>query len=335
MAVAGKPLDLLNKEEILKRITTYDIYRHYFGPFKINEVCINHFRGERDESFIIGNKKSMDLTHKDFGDSYWTGDAFHLVQQIYKVDFYEALKIIDKDFGLGLADNNHKVIKPTVITWEQPKIEVVRPMHFIVETKKFTREELRYWADYHIDVSDLKKENIYSVKNIWRNRSRIPPSLLLTFGYYDEEKDKWKIYRPHGEKGKKVKIQCRKWDGNFDWYFCENLDYLDFTKPIWVEKSRKDRIVLNKVLETNNVCSIQAEDISCFSEETIDLLKNCKDITGIGDGDSKGLQYTKSINDSFGWNIKNPSQSFLPLTDFADIARVNGLEFVKNLLKTK
>lgn len=328
MAIAGIPVttSLLTKENILKKITTYDIYRYYFGPFKVNEVCINHFRGEKDESFIIGNKKSMDLTHKDFGDDYWSGDAFHLVEQIYKVDFFEALRIIDKDFGLGLADNNETIIKPKVIEWEQPVIKVVPPPSFIVETQRFTKEELKYWGEYFIGEDDLKREHIYSIKNLWRNRRRIPANNLLRFGYYDPISNKWKIYRPHGEKGKQVRIDKRKWDGNFEWNLIENIENIDFSKMVWFQKSRKDRLVFQKVLETNNIASIQAEDIACYDK------RYEGDIVAIGDNDVKGLKYTKSIRDNFGWKTLNPSEEFQPLTDFADIVKEKGLKFVKNIL---
>jgi hypothetical protein len=334
MAITGHSIEtnLLNKEEILKRISTYDIYRYYFGPFQINRVCINHFRGEKDESFIIGNRKSPELTHKDFGSDYWKGDAFHLVQQIFNVNFTEALKIIDRDFELGLCKNEKSNKKSKIITWEEPKIENSRPPHFIIETKKFTKEELQYWNDYFIGLEDLKREEIYSIKNIWRNRQRIPNSLLLTFGYYDPKNDKWKIYRPHGKKGKKVKYNERKWDGNFCWDFCENIDNIDTDQIVFSQKSRKDRLVSQKIFETLNVFSVQAEDLSCYTEETLNKIKNAR-VIAFGDADEKGQSYTKSLRDSFNWETLNPSAEFLPITDYADLTKEKGLTFVKNLLK--
>lgn len=327
MAIAGRPVQqsLLNKEEILKRISVYDIYRYYFGPFRVNKLCINHLRGEKNGSFIIGAKKG-ELRHKDYGDSYWQGDAFNLVQQIYNTSFHDALAIIDKDFGLGLAQNNTVIVKPKVIEWEQPKIEVVPPPNFIVQTRKFTKEELSYWKDYEIGLEDLKRHHVYAPKQIWRNRRRLPMGNLLTFAFFDPENEKWKIYRPHGKKGKEGKINERKWDTNFEWNYCENLSNLDYTKPIYIQKSRKDRLVMEKILETTNIISVQAEDISCLPSIN-------GDITVFGDNDKKGFDYTKAVRENFGWKTINPPQEFLPITDFADLVKEKGLDFVKNLLK--
>src|SRR5688572_29318762 len=124
--IKGNRKSELSKENILKRISTYDIYRFYHGNFKINEVTVNRHRGEKDPSLIIGNKLSNELTHKDFGDYNWRGDAFHFVMQIHNCDFKMALSIIDRDFNLGLGGG--KVVEGRrVVTWRQPEILTKKP----------------------------------------------------------------------------------------------------------------------------------------------------------------------------------------------------------------
>jgi len=62
MAIQGKTRKELTKENVFKLISSYDIYRFYFGDFKLNTSVKNHFRGENNKSFIIGNKFG-EITH--------------------------------------------------------------------------------------------------------------------------------------------------------------------------------------------------------------------------------------------------------------------------------
>jgi hypothetical protein len=180
--IKGRQVSKLRTEEVLKRISGYDIYRFYQGPFKINHVCVNHHRGEKDASLIIGNKVTDKLTHKDLGDYTWRGDCFHFVQQIYHCDLQTAIRIIDRDFNLGLATGKMIEIKPAVITWEQPEMEQKRPPIFqIVYYSKMSPRALEYWAKFGQGEEDLKREKIFQPKEIWRNKRKMPIGDLLTF----------------------------------------------------------------------------------------------------------------------------------------------------------
>ena len=143
----GKTKSQLSKENILKKISTYDIYRFYHGNFKINEPTVNRHRGEKDPSLIIGNKVSNELTHKDFGNYRWRGDAFHFVEQVHGCDFPTALQIIDRDFNLGLGGGKIKEGKK-VITWEQPEAITKKPPFFQIITSHLMKEIMANSLEY-------------------------------------------------------------------------------------------------------------------------------------------------------------------------------------------
>ena len=50
--IKGKRKIILTADAILEKISTYDIYRFYQGPFKINRVAVNKWRAEEDPSLI-------------------------------------------------------------------------------------------------------------------------------------------------------------------------------------------------------------------------------------------------------------------------------------------
>jgi len=339
--IKGKQKSKLTKEAILQKISTYDIYRFYQGPFKVNHACVNKHRGEKDPSLIIGNKVSQNLTHKDLGDYSWRGDCFHFVQQIHHCDFTTALAIIDRDFGLGLKEGKVIEIKPKVITWETPKIELKKPPLFqIIYYSKMSKRALDYWAKLGQGEEDLKRERIYQPKEIWRNKRKMPIGDLLTFCYHYEDIDRWKIYRPFAPKrGERTPMNEWKWDSNVPFDYVDNLAAI---KPdcerVVMAKSKKDRMVLMKALQTDCIADVQAEDPACVSEAVLNQFLQVGNRLIVSDNDAKGKQFSWWLT-KHGFKHANVPDKYLTdepkCTDFADLCYHYGMETVVNHFKNK
>lgn len=339
--VKGKQKVLLNREEILKRITTYDIYRFYHGNFKINEVTVNRHRGEKNPSLIIGNKLTSELTHKDFGDYRWRGDAFHFVEQLHNCDYYTALSIIDRDFNLGILSQPIKGRK--IVTWNQPVESIIKPPPFfqIVTLSKMTKEGLDYWGKYYQGEEDIKRENIYIPKEIWRNRRKMYLGNLLTFCYYYPDINKWKIYRPFAPiKEKDTPMHLWKWDTNLSFDYVENLGNMEnCVENGFLTKSKKDRMVLMKALDTQCIASIQAEDPACVSPKCIEVFSKIDKKYAVMDNDKKGKECSWFLTKEHGFKHVNVPDKYLTgtpkCTDFPDLAYNYDLETVTNHFKQK
>ncbi len=89
--IKGKRKVDLSSEEILKRISFFDIYKYYVKNFKIGEAFCNPFRKDQNPSFIIDNKYG-ELLHFDFADSFFRGNAIQLVEQIKIFSIYRKIK---------------------------------------------------------------------------------------------------------------------------------------------------------------------------------------------------------------------------------------------------
>jgi hypothetical protein len=340
--IKGKQKSRVTKEAILERISTYDIYRFYQGPFEVNEACVNKHRGEKDPSLIIGNKISQTLTHKDLGDYSWRGDAFHFVQQIFGCDFPTALRVVDRDFGLGLG--NGKVIagKPEIITWQAPKIEMKPPpLIQVVYYSKMSKRGLDYWGRLSQGEDDVRRENVFMPKEIWRNKKKVPLGDLLTFVYFYPEIGCWKIYRPFAPKRDlKTPINQWKWDTNVPFDYVDGLSNIQpGCEKAFLAKSRKDKMVLMKALETNCIADVQAEDPACLSDAALEVFLQVRDRIVVSDNDKKGKEFSWWLTKTHGFRHANVPDSYLTqdpkCTDFGDIRWHYDLPRVTNHFKTK
>lgn len=331
----------LEKEDILEKITPFDIYRFYQGPFTVNDVCINYHRGEKNPSLIISSRLSTQLRHKDFGDESWYGDCFNFVQQIHSCDFPTALHTIDRDFGLGLTDGKVKSTR-RVITWEQPEIEMKRPPFFqVIYYSNMPKVALDYWAKFGVGAAELKKEHIYYPAEIWRNRKKIPMGNLMTFAYHYPDIDKWKLYRPFAPKRtENTPINQWKWDSNVPFDYIDNMMVMsrDCLKG-YLAKSKKDRLVLQHALQTECIADVQAEDAGCLTLENLEIFNSIPERYIISDNDKKGKEFSWWLTKQYGFKHVNVPDIYLTAdpkcTDFADLCYHHGMDAVTNHFKQK
>lgn len=308
-------------QELFSRISAYDVYRFYLGDFQINTPFCNTLRGENNPSLII-RENGSDLYHFDNGDTRYRGNCVDLVMQKYFCDYGTALKWIKKDFGLS----DGTVERSPVVTWKRPEEIRKRPPKIHVVTRNPTLEEIAWWNRLLQSTDDLKRENIYFPREIYRNYQRLTIDKQdLTFCYYYPGVDKWKIYRPNMPKRTKETPPNKwKWDTNLPFDYIENLDAMQFANRGLLTAKKKDRLYLSKILETDKICNVQAEDPACVSDATLSILQKVPEIWGNGDNDDKGHQFTDWLD----------SQSFRTVNgDFPDMGIEQGHETVLNYFK--
>lgn len=336
--IQGPKKTKLDIDSVLKRISEYDIFKYYMDAeakekdWKLNQATYSPFRDEDNPSFLIGNKNGY-LSFIDFGDTSKRGDCFTFVKMLYPgiKNMDEVLKKIDKDFGLGiLSGNNTQEYKHIISAYKQPEEELGKHYAVIqVITRKFTNEELKYWAEYFQDIEDLRREHVYSVSKVYLNRKLFPLSdLELRFGYLYE--NKWKIYRPFG--GKKSKwapnnVPITAMDGKEDIKNCQTA---------FINKSKKDYMVIKKIFPTT--CAVQNEGIACFSEENVEYIKANSDRQILSfDSDVTGVANSQQITQLFGFGYCNVPRNYLleGIKDWAKLAHDYGLKTVEDYLKLK
>ena len=330
--ISGKRLVKLTPESVLDKISEYDIFRYYMPnhDWVLNRVTYSPFRQENNPSFVIGNKRGF-LSFIDFADTSKRGNCFDFVKALYNLPtFDDVLRLIDKDFGLGITTGKGTgEYKQIVSAYKQPDIEK-RYSLIQVKTRKFTQEELAYWAQYHQSIDDLHANNIYSIKSLYLNKSKFPlKETELRFGYLYEGQY-WKIYRPFADKKSKWmpnNVPITSMDGKEDIKNC---------KVAFINKSKKDYMVMKKIFPCS--CAVQNEGIGCFSPENVEYLKANSDVQILSfDSDVTGVTNSQQITKLFDFGYANVPRKYLAegIKDWADLAKIHGLEAIENYLKTK
>lgn len=330
--IRGERKVRLTPEAVLKKISEYDIFRFYMPDksWKINQATLSPFRHENNPSFVIGNKRGY-LSFIDFADTSKRGDCFTFVKLLYNLSTMDdVLRMIDRDFGLGFSfKQDVGKYKEIVKEYKQPEDVGKRYSLIQVITRKFTNEELAYWAQYYQSLDDLRAENIYSIKKLYLNRQLFPlKETELRFGYFYD--GHWKIYRPYADKKSKWlpnNVPITTMDGK------QNIINCDVA---FINKSKKDYMVMKKVFPCS--CAVQNEGIGCFSDENVEFLKANSDRQILSfDSDETGVQNSIQITELFDFEYTNVPRKYLSegIKDWALLGAKYGLNTIENILKEK
>ena len=334
MPVSGvvKP-KTIKTDSILEKVSEYDIFKYYMPHtnWKLNVVTFSPFRDEKNPSFIIGNKHGR-LTFIDFADTSKRGSCFDFVKMLFNLrDIQEVVKLIDRDLGLGFSKETDTQEYKRIITEYKQPVKTIKTYTKIQATvKRFTNEELAYWAQYHITEDELKANNVYSISKVYLNKQLFLGGLdELRFGYlYD---DKWKIYRPH------AKDKRNKWvPNNVPITAMDGKDDIKQCDVAFINKSKKDYMVMKKLFPCS--CAVQNEGLGCFSPENVEYIKSnsASQILSF-DSDVTGVENSQQITQMFDFGYCNVPRKYLAqgIKDWADLAKVHGLKAIEDYLKEK
>ena len=215
-----------------------------------------------------------------------------------------------------------------VEAYEQPENLGKRYSMIQVITRPFTKEELAYWNEYHQDISDLKREKVYSLKKVYFNRRLYTLGNELRFGYFYD--GHWKIYRPFGNKK-------TKWSpNNVPITTMDGKTNLVKNKPVLICGSKKDYMVAKKVYE--HTCATQNEGFACFSEDNVSFLRNNSTTQILGyDSDVPGVKNSQQITEMLNFDYLNVSRKYLKedINDWASLGKNHGLSAIEAQFRAK
>lgn len=190
----------LTKENILKRITSYDIFRFYSENFmEVGKSFCSDLPGREDKnpsaqvSFIKG-----DLLYSDFGigKSY---RAISYVMEKYGLKYPDALQLINRDFklGLGVYDSEVPVGNP-IISTPTLNFKEKTPSIILKKRRDFNELDREYWNQYSIQLSTLSLFNIEAISHYWINGVEYrADKLAYSYNFYFEHDIyRRKIYQP-------------------------------------------------------------------------------------------------------------------------------------------
>ncbi len=339
--------DELKKENILSRLTDYQIFVKYIGHgFDLGVVFHSPLRKDINPSFnVYRSTRGGDgnLLFKDFGIAKH-GDCFQFVMEKYSLSFFECLQMINNDFNLGLSSDGYieyNTIAIVPIQRTDKEIPVRLPTKIIIEEAPFTYEDYAYWGSYGINLDILKLFHVVRCKNSWIKKNgetkRFGGSIKGNplYAYKDETGNVRKLYRPM------TKTRKSKWRmADFNTIDClwmlKNKINIDNVNLCILTKARKDAMVLYTL--GYNSCCVEGES-NVLLEETAEMLKKeYKYIVQLFDPDKAGYTGSQKTQEKFGFSrtfiqskyciIKKENQ----LSDISDVRRKYGIVKTKNLL---
>lgn len=335
--INGKEREKLSKEAILSKVDDYNIIRFYLGrDFDFKKKFSSPLRGKADNKpnlcFFPGDRGK--ILFKDFANGKG-GDCFKFVQELYNLNFYEALSRIDRDFCLGIQAPVGKKVFKIQLTKRPDSIHKQTKLIQIIP-KNFTSEELAYWGTYEIDEAELKRKNVFSIEKLYINKQLVPNyNKQLRFAYLFDEY--LKIYSPFSQEFKWISSCPNEFISGFD-----EIKYKIFrgiqAKRLIISKSVKDEMVLSKFFK--DVCSTQNESHASINEENMSyILKGYepKDVIISYDNDEAGVKASLYYTKNYGFSYVNVPKIFRRegIKDWADLVKYKGLDTMENYLKIK
>ena len=306
--------DIITLDDILSKVTEYDIYSRYIGHFKIGLIYNSPFRKDKNPSFgIFYSKKSGRLLFKDHGTGE-CGDVIKFVSLYTGITNYnDILNRIVKDLNI----TNNTVLKASK-EYKIPTETVIG-----VVRQDWTDIDKQYWSQFGITTDTLKKFNVSSIKYYLCNgivkaiyKDTNPMYAYKVYNHF-------KIYRPLADK-------YTKWRNNLTEIDIQGYEQLpESGNLLIITKSLKDVMCLYEMGYT----AISPSSESTFIPDKVlkQLKKRFKRILICFDRDVSGVKNMRKISLKTGLNGFLVHKKYKS-KDISDAVKNNGFEEIKNWL---
>ena len=239
----------LTKENILKQIDSYQLFKAYCANFKEIDVKFrSEFRKDPNPSAVITIFKG-ELFYRDFGEKGGLR-VFDFIARKFSLDYNRTLQKINTDFGLQLGYNSTGTTTPLVIPekYSTDYTQIEKKGTIIeINPRPWTALDKKYWDRYHIPLKLLEYHNIksishYRITNTWKENAMYavnPYMLGFSIDYYwNNGIFRRKLYFPQSKNGRFI--------SNVDSTIVQGWTLLPKGGDIlFITKSYKDILIFN------------------------------------------------------------------------------------------
>lgn len=313
----------ITKDFILSKVNQESIMQYYTGlDVNSKKLMLSPFRVDNHFTVSFYKSKSDILYLHDFATNEHI-NCFQAVMKKFGVNFYEALNIIAKDFGLIEGENNIK-IKPLNVQ----SLKETGSSRIQVQIKSYTNKELEWWKQFGISVKTLKKFHVFSIEHVFLNgelkftSSEQCPIYGYYFGKDKNGIEKWKIYFPLKENYRFLNNLSKK--------VLQGYHQLPKTGDLLViTKSMKDLMAMYEF--GISAVSPNSETLFVDDKKLEEFKKRFKHILVIYDNDRPGLHNMWLIRKQY----PELNYYFIPwylAKDFTDSIRLVGVDNMKEYI---
>lgn len=322
--------DELTMDNVLKRVSPYQIFKYYMPSLDLGKCTNSPFRTDNDPSFgLFKGRESGEILYNDLkgGDS---GNWVSFVMKLFNVEFYDALRMVNRDMNLDLMDNRSTSLRTAkvqskIVTDITPE-EANRDLVLNVRRRKWNQNDADYWLPYGI-TSDILGKETQPIISYWFNDwgSVLAEKLAYVYDFYFDGKI-WrrKIYQPLSKKN--------KWKTNLNNLVIDGIkDIPKKGELLIITKSRKDRLVLKSLgynaIATNN-------EASWIPDANFEKLNSRYDrLVVFFDNDDTGMTNSLKFSEKYGVDRIFITDFSEKIQDIADYRKEYGKESTIKLLK--
>ena len=243
---------------------------------------------EKTPSFCIYvDKTIMQYKFKDFSTGK-SGNKVDLVKSIFNLDFPTSMQRIVRDYNTYVRSSEYieQKFQP------QSKWEID-----FINTRKWTTEDKDYWLSFRIGKTMLDNYNVKPIEyyNLIKEEAGEIKKLRIAskymYGYFDKNKEVYKIYQPHSKNHKFHKVKP----------YLQGFDQLQFNQPYLVIcSSLKDAMCLKSMGYNLEVLAPDSENTMIKPHIIEHLKKKYKKVITLFDNDEAGKHavdmYAKTYN---------------------------------------
>lgn len=316
----------LTKELILSRFSEEQIMEFYLRiPIK-KGLFRSPLRRDKEPTCSFYRSGKGDLIFKDFATGQHL-NVFGVVQSLFNCDYFEALKIIANDFGIvrdkSITKNPGK-INPNPVQIKDKEMSKIQ-----IEVQDFSELELKWWGKYGIDLSILKKFDVYSCKHLFLNGQLLAKSQqhCPIFGYYGKKYqglELWRCYFP--------KRTSFRFITNWPSKKIQGYDQLPKQgKLLVITKSMKDVMCLYSCGIT--ACAPNSETQFVSDSVLDDLKQRFRHIVVLFDNDETGISFMNKLKKKHPDLIYTWIPRHYNAKDISDYYKEYGRKETLNLIK--
>jgi hypothetical protein len=295
----------LNKTEILKRVSEWDLWSYYIPGVKLGGSFLSPLRNEKNPSASLFVSKSGNILLKEFNLGTFT--IWRFLQTKYNLTFYECLLTINNDFNLGISSQRNN--KPTMLYFGIEQKEHTKQKseftNISIKKRSWNSFDKNYWLGYNLslDYIESRVNKVLPLANFWINEElsywhyEYNPCYSYEFGINYDKKVLRKLYLPYNKL--RFITNCTN-----DVFQGED-DLPHFGTLLIITKSYKDSLVLSNL----GYCSVSPQGESALlNKQKINSYKKRFDtIYLLFDNDEVGKKWSNLNCETY--NLK---QIFIP-----------------------
>jgi hypothetical protein len=322
----GKGFEELNKENIFKKISEYDVFKYYIPDFNtIGQKFSSPFRNDSNPSCII-REYNGNLFYKDFG----TGESYGAIAFVmakYSMSFGEALIIISSDFNLGLHSKAISAKSMGFVAKKNVEVKSIPSKPAIIRIKRRKWNDgidKEYWGKYGFKRAVLSFFNIFPISHLWVNGKYIVIKEKEPSYAYVLEEGEYKILSPYS---------MFKWITNGKGSI-QGLKQIPSEGDLLIITSSLKDAMLLWILGCPAIAPA-SENTAINIEQVEELKKRFTNIVVFFDNDEAGIRAAEAYKETYGLPYVHLPEG--PSKDISDYYVANGREktheMMNNLIK--